>query len=220
MKAVIKFLTGKNVELKVYCDNNAAMAIGCKEGVGRIKHLGGRLLWLQQRQNKDLQLRRIDTATNPADISAKILGGKRVRLLLKLMGFTNDFQDLGEKEFEDEKVKKEAKERLRVVRKVVFANEETGERQSSTMMNQVAKHLMRLTLGALLLDVGEALGQSSNQCLVVAEPSTMTWILSTTIFILAFVIVILLLVIFALLATYKNAARQSKMAREIMINMR
>ena len=94
-------------------------------------------------------------------------------MLLFLMGFTNEWDNLGRFEFEEEKAKKEARERLRSIRKVVHSQVlDAKESPNSTLMNQMAKRLLRLTLGALLVEETEALGPSSDaQCYVVAEQS-------------------------------------------------
>ena len=88
LKAAVEHLTGEQVKLVIYGDNSSSIAIAQKEGVGKLKHLSGRLLWPQQRQSKDLDLRKLDTATNPSDIGTKTLGGKRINLLMYFMGFT------------------------------------------------------------------------------------------------------------------------------------
>ena len=141
LKAVVQHLVCGVVELKVLGDNTSAIAIGMREGVSRLKHLDGRLLWMQQRQQLgDLQLRRIDTLTNPADMGTKVLGGRRVRLLLHLLGFQSDDGDLGHAEFEQERRKKESREQLQAIRKIVQAEVPEGQQgQSSTLLNKVAK---------------------------------------------------------------------------------
>ena len=50
LKAAVEHLTGEQVKLVIYGDNSSSIAIAQKEGVGKLKHLSGRLLWLQQRQ--------------------------------------------------------------------------------------------------------------------------------------------------------------------------
>ena len=75
LKAVIERLTQEKVVLVVYGDNSSSLAIAQREGVGKLKHLSGRLLWLQQRQGEDLGLRKLDTATNPSDLGTKSLTG-------------------------------------------------------------------------------------------------------------------------------------------------
>ncbi|CAL1169286.1 unnamed protein product [Cladocopium goreaui] len=49
LRAVLQLLLGENVQLKLYGDNTSCMAIAAKEGVCKVKHLSGRLLWIQQR---------------------------------------------------------------------------------------------------------------------------------------------------------------------------
>jgi len=56
LRAVLQLLLGENVQLKLYGDNTSCMAIAAKEGVCKVKHLSGRLLWIQQRQGRDFQL--------------------------------------------------------------------------------------------------------------------------------------------------------------------
>ena len=126
-----------------------------------------------------------------SDIGTKSLPGRRVRMLLFLMGFTNEWDDLGRFEFEEEKAKKEARERLRSIRKVVHSQVlNAKESPNSTLMNQMAKRLLRLTLGALLVEETEALGPSSDaQCYVVAEQSSTRW--SWTVFFLSIVVLAL-----------------------------
>jgi len=70
------------------------MAIAAKEGVCKVKNLSGRLLWVQQRQGRDFQLRRLDTTTNVVDTGTKTLPGRRMQLLLYLMGFSDDWEEL------------------------------------------------------------------------------------------------------------------------------
>lgn len=79
--------------------------------------------WLQQRQGKDLCLRRNDAMTSPADLGTKILQGRPARMRLYLLSFEDDDGELD------------------------------LELKSSTAASQIAKKLTRLTLGALLADV-------------------------------------------------------------------
>ena len=143
LKAAIERLTGEQVKLVVYGDNSSSLAIAQKEGVGKLKHLSGRLLWLQQRQGRDLDLRKLGTMTNSADIGTKALGGKRVNMLMFTMGFTDNSGELGKAEFEAERMKQEQKKRLQEVRRLVFKEEGTPEK--SAQSNQPAKRLLRLT---------------------------------------------------------------------------
>ena len=81
LKAVLENLTGQKVKLVLWCDNSAAVAICHREGVGKIKHLEGKLMWLQQRVGRnEIEIRRVPTKWNPADLGTKSLTGARVRL--------------------------------------------------------------------------------------------------------------------------------------------
>ena len=66
------------------------------QGVGRIKHLAVRLLWLQHGR---LTVHSVPTQQNPADIGTKPLTAKRIQLLLHILNFRNDDQRIGEEEY-------------------------------------------------------------------------------------------------------------------------
>jgi hypothetical protein len=51
-------------------------------------------------------------------MGTKCLAGKRVKMLLLLLGFTNDMENLGWYELEEEIVKKQNKEKIQAIRKV------------------------------------------------------------------------------------------------------
>ena len=72
-------------------------------------------------------------------------------------------------------------------------------------MNQVAKRLMRLTLGALLLTRGEALGQSSSTCLVSTTGDSSTW----TVSMLAVVNFVLMIAVLVLIKIACNMHKRS-----------
>ena len=50
LQEATRFLTGELVELKAFTDSSSARAIAARQGVGKIKHLATRMLWLQQAQ--------------------------------------------------------------------------------------------------------------------------------------------------------------------------
>ena len=67
----------------------------------------------------------------------------------------------------EEKAKKDAKDRIRTIKAVIHPEVvAAGEGKSSTLVAQVAKKLLRLTLVAVLAEEGGALGQSSGHCYV------------------------------------------------------
>ena len=56
-----------------------------KRGVGQVRHLDGKLLWVDSR--KDFKIVQIPTDSNMADINTKPLQGLRTRYLINLIGY-------------------------------------------------------------------------------------------------------------------------------------
>ena len=96
----LRFLTASPVVLKAFTDSSACRGICARQGVGRIKHLAVRLLWLQQAIRAGrLTVHSVPTQQNPADIGTKPLTAKRIQLLLYILNFRNDDQRIGEEEY-------------------------------------------------------------------------------------------------------------------------
>ena len=76
----LRFLTASPVVLKAFTDSSACRGICARQGVGRIKHLAVRLLWLQQAIRAGrLTVHSVPTQQNPADIGTKPLTAKRIQ---------------------------------------------------------------------------------------------------------------------------------------------
>ena len=71
-------------------DSSVARAISERLGVGRIKHLEVKALWLQEKVkgNEVLPLK-VDTKVNPADLNTKVHAVSRFEFLLDLMGIVD-----------------------------------------------------------------------------------------------------------------------------------
>ena len=71
-------------------DSSVARAISERLGVGRIKHLEVKALWLQEKVkgNEVLPLK-VDTRVNPADLNTKVHAVSRFEFLLDLMGIVD-----------------------------------------------------------------------------------------------------------------------------------
>ena len=96
----LRFLTASPVVLKAFTDSSACRGTCARQGVGRIKHLAVRLLWLQQAIRAGrLTVHSVPTQQNPADIGTKPLTAKRIQLLLYILNFRNDDQRIGEEEY-------------------------------------------------------------------------------------------------------------------------
>ena len=91
---LLKFLTGdktdgnnEKVRLKLYTDSSSAMGTVQRKGVGRMKHIQIRHLYLQEvLRKKVISIHKVPTKDNPADIGTKKLAAERRTQLGKLIG--------------------------------------------------------------------------------------------------------------------------------------
>ena len=89
IKAAVDYVyPGGASAVNVLVDNSAARAIAARQGVGRVRHIHAKMLWLQQRVSfGDLIMRPVETASNLADLQTKSLSPARTKFLLGLMNF-------------------------------------------------------------------------------------------------------------------------------------
>ena len=67
-------------------DASAAKSMLSRRGHGKARHIHRSYLWLQQRvQSKDIVLKKVGTAVNPADAGTKHLDGQRIQDLMRCM---------------------------------------------------------------------------------------------------------------------------------------
>lgn len=72
LRVCLEFCTGEKVRLKIILDNSAAKQVMQRSGVGRIRHLSCRVLWIQQLvKSKQLETASIPTKENFADLGTK-----------------------------------------------------------------------------------------------------------------------------------------------------
>jgi hypothetical protein len=64
----------RDTTVQIWADASAAIGIVRRSGVGRVRHLDTRMLWIQQKVREgDLQLGKVDGQVNPADLFTKPL---------------------------------------------------------------------------------------------------------------------------------------------------
>jgi hypothetical protein len=82
---------GVKAAVTVYSDSSAARAVVTRRGVGRMKHLAVRDLWLQdQLRDGQISVKCVGSEINPADLFTKSFAGPRFRVLTKLIGMRDD----------------------------------------------------------------------------------------------------------------------------------
>ena len=75
----------------LYVDSTAAKGIGQRQGVGRLRHLATKTLWLQGLiTEKKVKMRKVPGDENGPDIGTKAHDGPRLRYLVSLLGMKGD----------------------------------------------------------------------------------------------------------------------------------
>ena len=79
---------GMCADVVVRTDSSSGLAVGSRRGLGRLRHVQTRYLWVQQRvQEGDLRLKKESGDTNVSDALTKTLDEKRMLNLLTMMGY-------------------------------------------------------------------------------------------------------------------------------------
>ena len=79
---------GASLAVRVWTDSSATVGICGRQGLGKLRHIDTRSLWIQQRlRSGGLELRKVRGEVNPADLFTKHLSSEdRVKNLLELLG--------------------------------------------------------------------------------------------------------------------------------------
>lgn len=78
---------GEELKLVVLCDSVAGRAIAQRLGVGKVRHIQTRFLWLQERvQEGELVIRKVSTEDNWADAGTKAVPAERLKKCCRAVG--------------------------------------------------------------------------------------------------------------------------------------
>jgi hypothetical protein len=78
---------GHQAPLRLHSDSSAARAIVARRGVGRLKHLAVKDIWLQEQLREGrLTVQRVGTLDNYADLFTKVFAAPRHRVLADMIG--------------------------------------------------------------------------------------------------------------------------------------
>ena len=83
IRSGLEFALGTEVDPYIFTDSSSARQRVMKGGFGKVRHLDGKLPWIQNRQ--DLNTVQVPTDGKMTDINT--LGGQRTRFLMHLIGF-------------------------------------------------------------------------------------------------------------------------------------
>ena len=69
---------GVALKMRVYMDATAGIAMLNRQGLGTVKHVATQYLWVQELvQNKEVELRKVQTTDNYCDLMTKVLSRRR-----------------------------------------------------------------------------------------------------------------------------------------------
>ena len=68
---------GLSLPIRIWTDSSAALGIGGRQGLGKLRHVECHSLWVQQRlKRKEFRLLKVDGEVSPADLFTKHLESK------------------------------------------------------------------------------------------------------------------------------------------------
>ena len=119
---IISFITDNDVDpLILQVDNSAVRMISLKQAAGRLRHIKGRLLWLQSKvASQELRIKQVKTIFNVSDVKTTAMQKDRILGLLFLLGFTSDGAEVGSDEFGRLQSKELMKNQIKVVSRVLL----------------------------------------------------------------------------------------------------
>ena len=146
----LEFITGATIEHYLFTDSSSAKQLASRQGVGKVKHIAGKLLWVQDAVlHKQVALIQVPTLWNLSDIGTKPLGAKRLRLLLHELGVSTEEGNciVGQAEYEEQ------------------SSKHGGGREVAVLAKNIARVLVMMGLGPMpgtAMKVGEDDGQCSS----------------------------------------------------------
>jgi len=103
LRRCIEFLTVCQVEHHLLVYLPSARQVATRQGPGRLKHVSGKLLWIQQVVHEGkVQMTQVPTLWNVADAGTKPLASKCIQMLLHCIGMARaeGDQTIGQEEYE------------------------------------------------------------------------------------------------------------------------
>eukprot|EP00435_Cladocopium_sp_Y103_P044674 s1582_g12.t1 len=155
--ACAEYVFGEKVQHIQYTDSSSARQLVSRQGCGKVRHVSGKILWVQQRvAEKLVDMRQVETVWNLADIGTKSLSQHRLLLLMHETGlvYVATQEDVGTYEYQAQ-------------------CEKTGNRKQ---LKQLAKTIMRMSLAMGLEPVG-VMGQQCNESQMSSTNNLSWWTL-------------------------------------------
>ena len=136
MMRCLEFVFEQSVGIQLLIDNSAARQILMRAGVGRVRHLSVKILWLQQQvEKKTVNVAAVASSDNIADLGTKRLPCHTMRRLMYVVGVYDGSTRVGAQEFEEHQHKAMVKKVMRM----------TSSTPSSSMVGQSTFQLALLS---------------------------------------------------------------------------
>lgn len=145
---ILSFLTDQDVDpIVLHVDNSAVRVLALKQGAGRLRHIKGRLLWLQSKvTSQELLIKQVRTIFNIADLNTRALNRDRFHGLLFMLGFEMNGERVGEIEFSRLQQRELSKQQIQVISRAL--HEEVTDMghviSKPSRMNVFAKQVLRV----------------------------------------------------------------------------
>ena len=121
--ACAQFVLGESIHHVQFTDSSSARQLASRQGVGKVRHLSGKVLWVQQMVNDKLViLRQLPTAVNLADIGTKSLAKQRLSYLMNESGliYVATGEEVGWEEAQQQKEKSANSQQIKRIAKTIF----------------------------------------------------------------------------------------------------
>ena len=147
MKDLWQFISRRAVLIKAITDSSSCRAFTERLGVGRLKHIDIKYLWMQLEVKKEtLKMEGIPTLWNVADLGTKRLSPQRREFLMYLIGLMEmqaegreEFLDAFNKEMERKVLAKKMKEVKNEMVQAVFTDDNShGTKIPTNLVRAVA----------------------------------------------------------------------------------
>ena len=163
LKHIIEFLVDKPPIANVLTDNSASRQVACKLGTSRLRHINGRLLWIQSKvRDNILRMVQVGTLWNPADIGTKNLARDRHVMLLFMLGMVDNGIPVGETIYLAQKQNDFNKRSIRAIKGMFCHGESHAFPSRTSQQNMYAKQILRIAVAQTAIALSQAMDDEPN----------------------------------------------------------
>ena len=156
LKHITEFLTEKPSVANVLTDNSASRQFSCKLGTSRLRHVNGRLLWIQSKvRDNVLKMVQVGTMWNPA----KNLPRDRHVMLLFMLGIVDSGNPVGESVYLAHKQQEFNKRSIRSIKSMFVKSDSTGMMfpHGTAQQGMLAKQILRIAVAQTAIALSQAM---------------------------------------------------------------